>query len=438
MMHRSIFLTALVSAIATVSAVPLTDLRRNTFSRLLERTGSTPLPPSQDPFYTPDGSAWREVLPGTILKQRDITTPGIGNLTSLANLQNAYQLLYRTTDAYGSPSYTVTTILKPFSANANQHMSYQPATDSPDKDCAPSYGLQAGSSTHAYGAQSELNTAMSVFLDAGVIVSVPDSEGPQSAFTVGPESAMGVLDSIRAVLRSGSLKGVSPNATNTLVGYSGGAIASEWAAEFHMEYAPELKIAGAAIGGLPTNISKTLISTNAATGAGLIASSLLGIAARFPEMQAYLDKHLVSNKELFNIPLTECQTDQTNTTYGYGPALANKNILSWFDNGMDIINDQQKLLDAIGVMGLHGTPSFPMYIWKSTTDEVVPDIEDTDALVVKYCSAGTNIEYVRFANSTHIETYALGFPGAVKFIGGIYDGIVPTSCTVIDKPGLHG
>lgn len=441
-MYGSLLLTQLAGFLTAVSAAPLDDLvpaSVGTFSRHLFKRREVPLPPSQDPFYKPDGSSWKDVLPGTILKQRDITPRGIGNLTTLANLQNAYQLLYRTTDVHGLPSYTVTTILKPPNANPLLHMSYQPATDSPDIDCAPSYGLQAGASPTAFGAQTELYGAMSPFLEGGVIVSVPDYEGPQAAFTVGPESAKGVLDSIRAVLKSGGLTGVSPNASTTLVGYSGGALASEWAAEFHSAYAPELDIIGAAIGGLPTNISKTIAAVNGGSSVGLVPASFLGIAAKFPAFREYIDKNLIKNQDLFDIPLTECISSPANASYGYAPSLAYENIASWFvNNATNVVNDNRKLLTQIGVMGLHGTPSFPMYVWKSTTDEVVPTIEDTNALIEKYCSTGTNIEYVRYANSSHSATFVLGFPGAARFIANLYAGIAPQNCTITDLPGASG
>ncbi|TID17922.1 putative lipase 8 precursor [Venturia nashicola] len=438
-MYSLLLFTQLAGLLAVTLAAPLDDLvpaSTGPFLRHLSKRIEIPLPPSQDPFYTPDGSAWKDVLPGTILKQRDITPRGIGNLTTLANLQNAYQLLYRTTDVHGLPSYTVTTILKPPNANPLLHMSYQPATDSPNIDCAPSYGLQAGASPTAFGVQTELYGAMSPFLAGGVIVSVPDYEGPQAAFTVGPESAKGVLDSIRAVLKSGGLTGVSPNASTTLIGYSGGALASEWAAEFHSAYAPELNIIGAAIGGLPTNISKTISVVNGRSNVGLVAASFLGIAAKFPAFKEYIDKNLIKNRDLFDIPLSECMSSPANATYGYGVSLANENIASWFvDNATNLVRDNSELLNQIGVMGLHGTPSFPMYVWKSTTDEVVPTIEDTNALVEKYCSTGTKIEYVRYANSTHSATFVLGFPGAARFIGSLYAGISPQKCTVTDMPG---
>lgn len=396
------------------------------------RWDSGPIPPCQDPFYSPDGTAWQDQRPGTILKQREITVPNVASLTGIANIEHAYQLLYSTTDVFGRPSHTVTTVLVPFLANPLHHVSYQVAYDSPNHDCAPSYGLQYGSSTHAGQAQLELTLAMNIFLNQGAIVSVPDYEGSLSSFAVGPQAAMGVLDSMRAVLRSGSLTGISPLASNVMMGYSGGGFASEWAAEYHQRYAPDLAIAGAAIGGLPTNISKVVFAVNEAANAGLIPAALLGIAGTYPPFESYLKQHLTHNVSAFEIPLTECASDLFDSSYGYHAALLDADISSFFDNGFGIVTDQSPLLDEIGVMGLHGTPHFPLFVWKGTADEVAVDIEDTDALVAKYCAAGTRIEYQRYVGCTHAETALFGLLGAVTFITAIFAGVAPTVCTTVD------
>jgi len=95
----------------------------------LLRSTSGPEPPSNDPFYTPDGSSWTTLKPGTILKQRSITVPSFANATAtapgLANVEHAYQLLYSSTDVFGRPDYMVTTVLVPANANIQHHLSYQ-------------------------------------------------------------------------------------------------------------------------------------------------------------------------------------------------------------------------------------------------------------------------------------------------------------------------
>ena len=67
---------------------------------------------------------------------------------------------------------------------------------------------------------------------------VPDTEGQRADFAAGPEYGMNTLDSIRAAFNSPTV-GLPGEAKIALLGYSGGAIASEWAAELAPTYAPE-------------------------------------------------------------------------------------------------------------------------------------------------------------------------------------------------------
>ena len=81
-----------------------------------------------------------------------------------------------------------------------------------------------------------------------------DYEGPRSEWTAGLNTAHGVIDGIRAA-QSFAPAGLSGAATPTaLMGYPGGALASQWANEVQPTYAPELKFAGVAAGGVPADI----------------------------------------------------------------------------------------------------------------------------------------------------------------------------------------
>lgn len=71
----------------------------------------------------------------------------------------------------------------------------------------------------------------------------------------GPQAGYSSLDSLRAVYASGNLTGINTDPLTTMHGYSSGAQAIGWATELHPTYAPELKIAGAAFGGLVPNLS---------------------------------------------------------------------------------------------------------------------------------------------------------------------------------------
>ena len=90
----------------------------------------------------------------------------------------------------------------------------------------------------------------------GWIVSSPDYEGPGSSFSAGRLSGHGVLDGLRAALNFGSTLGLSSGVKVAGFGYSGGAIATGWAAALQPSYAPELtsKLVGWSYGGTPANI----------------------------------------------------------------------------------------------------------------------------------------------------------------------------------------
>jgi hypothetical protein len=400
----------------------------------IRSTSDDPLLPTHDPFYKPDGKAWKRLPPGSVLKSRTISVPCAANLTGKSNVQHAYQLLYTTQDVFHTPLTAVTTILVPYRADPQKHVSYQSPYDSPFLNCAPSHGLQDGSPAHLAQWQFEIATAIDPLLQLGAYVSVPDYESSISSYTVGPQSAKGVLDSIRAVISSTKLTGIKPRSTNVMFGYSGGAIASEWAGEFHQSYAPELDIAGAAIGGLPTNVAKAIRAVDGTQSAGLVAACLLGIANTYPEVQKYIHRHVVRNMSDLNIPLYECQQDQTNPNYGYGPRLAYANISSFFDTGLGILTSLSHIFDYIGVMGQQSAPRFPLFIWKGTEDEIAIPIEDTDDLVAKYCAAGTRIHYQRYVGGRHTATGGYGLADAVAFISRIFAGVKPAACFTIDIP----
>ena len=238
---------------------------------------SAAIPPSKDPFYTaPPG--FEDAAPGTVLRFR--LAPG-NTTIAIVNSSMAYSILYRTTDSHYQPSWAVTTLYVPLPASqqsvtpiaangtGNALLSYQFPYDSPDLDASPSYAFLSAP-------PSEISAA----LGKGWFVNSPDYEGPKAAFVAGVNTGHAVIDSIRAVQSVATAQPtikLSPNATVALWGYSGGALASEWAAELAVQYAPELSISGAALGGLPANATTIFDLINGSPFAGLIPSALVGL-----------------------------------------------------------------------------------------------------------------------------------------------------------------
>ncbi|KAI7601729.1 LIP-domain-containing protein, partial [Hortaea werneckii] len=233
----SLFLTALIAT---------TALARPT----LERRALTP---DFDPFYDPP-AGFESEQPGTILRERPIATSFIG---LVPNPVDAYQLLYRTTAIDGSAIAEVTTVFVPLNAKTDRFVSFQTAYDSADTICNPSYNYRLGS------VQTNLIVAfefliLEIYLALGYIVAASDYEGPDAAFGAGRLAGMGVLDNMRAVSSFDKL-GLDDNPGIVGVGYSGGGIATGWAASLQPTYASELNIKGWASGGTPANLTGTTV-----------------------------------------------------------------------------------------------------------------------------------------------------------------------------------
>lgn len=93
----------------------------------------------------------------------------------------------------------------------------------------------------------------------------------QRQFLSGALEGMGVLDGMRAVANfkdTLDLSSAQPMIVGT--GYSGGAIATGWAASLQPSYAPELDIKGWAHGGTPANLTGTLLYINNTPFSGFI------------------------------------------------------------------------------------------------------------------------------------------------------------------------
>lgn len=361
-----------------------------------------PLPPTQDPFYTAPQD-FTSAAPGTILRFRSAP----GNLTSATgNSSAAYNILYRTTDSHYAPSWAVTTLFIPSSPSTDPAtlLSYQIPYNSADLDASPSYAL--------YAPNPPLDIANALGL--GWYVSVPDFEGPLAAFGAGVTDGHATLDAVRAVLTGFGL----PSSTQyALWGYSGGALASEWAAELAVQYAPELNFSGAALGGLPSNITTVLQAANGMVFAGLVPEILLGISRAYPEIYAYLVSQLKPESATAFLSAANMSIAEAFA------AFSGQNVYSYFVDGAAVLYAPviQQAINRDVQMGYHGVPQMPIFMYKAIQDELIP-IAETDTLVAKYCGVGANILYERNTIGGHLAEYTNGAPRAFEWLQDIFAG----------------
>lgn len=403
--------------IATTLSFPVND-------QLVQR--AHPLPPTDDPFYVPP-TGLEDFQPGTILRSRSISALAfVGPVPFRAKA--TYQLLYKTTDSLGNASAAVTTIVVPYNANVSRVLSYQFATDAAWANCAPSYAIQLGSNPDSGGIGSIETLHVIAALDQGWIVNLPDYEGLKAAFVSGLQAGRATLDSVRAALSSGDLTSISPEAEYQMWGYSGGSLASEWAAELQPSYAPELSFKGTAIGGLVPNITSVLLSTNKSFFTGLIPAGIIGLTNAYPKLKEFVHEHVLPSKASdFYRASSQCFFNNTST-------YKDQDISSYLDSDIvSFLSDYpREVLDITGQMGIHGTPEMPIFLYKAIKDQVSV-IEDTDAVFNKLCSQGANIEYVRDMLGEH-NTEAITTAGdAFLFLIDRFNGVAAKSgCTSSD------
>ncbi|MFF0561847.1 lipase family protein [Streptomyces sp. NPDC004266] len=178
-----------------------------------------------DPFYRYDG---KEPLssyePRDVLKKRTLDYHGLGIPTPV----KAIQLLYCSTDAQGRPSANVTTVVRSHSGDGSKAVSYQSFYDSLNPEDGPSRAVAGDVSFGGIIPQGEA-LLMAPLLLKGYDLVIPDTEGQTAEFAAGPAYATYTLDAIRASTRAEET-GLHDGTRFGLLGYSGGAIATNWAA----------------------------------------------------------------------------------------------------------------------------------------------------------------------------------------------------------------
>lgn len=379
--------------------------------------------PSQDSFYNVPGDV-AEAAPGAILRHRTpparIAAFGIDPV----NLKASHQILYRTTDNQGNATATVMSLLVPHNADMSKLISYQVAEDAASIDCAPSYAFQLESASGPLQGtlltQAEL-LLIEALLEQGWVVAVPDFLGPKGSFLANKLAGHATLDGIRAAIKSAPLTGLKPKPKVAMWGYSGGSLATLWAAEMQPSYAPELEIAGAAAGGAVPNLTTAVLSLNKKAFAGLIPVGLLGLVSQYPELGEVVEQHVIARyRDTIHKAGRQCLVANS-LDFGF------KDIIGMFDD-RKLISKNPTMVRILGENSLSdGTaPRLPMplFMYKAVADEVSP-VGDTDALVAGYCAAGSSVQYLKDIAASHGTLAATAAPKVISWLKEVMNGNGP-------------
>ena len=399
--------------------------------------------PKDDPFYSYAGSTpLASIAPGKVLNTRSIHYRAFGVPTWLT----ATQLLYRSTSQTGNPTVNVTSVIQPPDQDdKTKVISYQSAYDSLNQNDEPSYAISGGVTLGGLVPNVEL-AVFGPFLADGYTVIVPDTEGQRADFAAGPEYGMNTLDSIRAVFSPSSTVGIPDDAKVAMLGYSGGAIATEWAAELAPTYAPDVnaRMIGAAMGGLLVDPAHNLHYIEGTWfWAGVMPMALVGIARAFEkDFTSYLTPTGVT---VFN----EMQTTSIVDVLGRYKGLTWQKLVRPEYPTPERLPLYVSCANKL-IMGTGGTPTIPLFIGQGANGELegtpgnkkgiragdgVMIAGDVRTLARNYCAKGTKVYYEQYKALSHITSVAIWLPNSIAWIKERFAGLpAPQNCSSI-RPG---
>lgn len=381
--------------------------------------------PLQDPFYAVP-SDLDGVKDGTILRSRPAPAP-VNDIFFEVKVKNTWQLLVKSTDTHGNANAIVTTVFEPFNADNTKVVSYQTWQDCVNLDCLPSYAFLKGASIATVNSALELYW-IQLALNLGYYVVSPDYEGPRSAFIASIQAAHATLDSVRGVLASGNITGVSLDAKVAFWGYSGGSIPSAWAASLAPSYAPELgdQLVGSAFGGLVANATDVAFKNDGTPFAGLPGMGLAGLAAEYPDFQKVLyDNMLPAHAAKFNKTTEKCFIPEfvellfTHWLTGLDPVISNVDTIIHQDA-------VQKTLQQVTLANGEEPPQMPVFLYHALLDEVINFEVNAQRVFDKWSSQGISLfELAVDAGSEHAIEFITGAPAALTWIGERLKGTAP-------------
>ncbi|WP_186063747.1 lipase family protein [Burkholderia gladioli] len=391
-----------------------------------------------DPFYSYTGNTPLASIPaGTVLKTRELTYHVAGIPTAL----KAEQLLYRTNNAQNQPVVNVTSVIRSQVSNGHA-ISYQSAYDSLNPYDEPSQVIAGNRDitkfvnlgTLIYSAES---IPLSALLLLGYNVIVPDTEGQTADFAAGPEYGMTTLDSIRAALNTPST-GLTPSSKVAMIGYSGGAIATNWAAQLAPSYAPDVnrQLVGAAEGGVLVDPAHNLKYVDGSiVWGGVAAAALAGLSRGFGfDLTPYLsDTGVAVFKDIQNQSLAYILPRYTGLRWKtlFKPQYAND------INSIPVYVTYANKVNA----GLAPSPTIPMYIGQGTIGIVdgtfslqvgdgVMLAHDVRALAQKFCASGTPVVHVEYPLD-HFGSVATWAAGMLPWLYDRFAGKpAPSTCAL--------
>lgn len=369
--------------------------------------------PQPAPFYHVDPDVLASARNGQVINTRDVMMPAFFGYP-------VTEIAYRSTDSHDAPILATATVIRPQNARPDGPvLSYHHYLNALGQGCAPTETLV---NPTIETVQDNAMVFLRLKLDQGWTVIIPDHLGPKVAYPGGRLSGRIALDGMRAVRDEPRFD--SRHSRFGALGYSGGGIASGWAANLHESYAPDVDLVGVAQGGVPTDMTTMarMIGNWPHPAFGLAFAAAVGMAREYPEQVRLEEKLTPMGWDLYNSMRGRC----TALLLTFGAFRSVPMVL----RGGDLLAEEglMRAFAENSIALAPEVPRVPVFMWHSHTDPLVP-FWDAEATAKRYCREGTPLVWEPALWPEHLVAAVEKLPAAFDWLQQRFDGVpAPRAC----------
>lgn len=360
---------------------------------------------------------------GTLIRYRTATAVPPGGPEC-----NAWTIMYSSQDALGKPNVVTGTVLVPkslynYGLTPRPIISYAVGTHGLVQSWAPSIQLANGTDYE----NSNINAALKM----GYAVVITDNPGYTNgdvpSYMVGIAQGKAVLDIVTAALQIPYIS-LKSTAKVGIWGYSQGGQSAAWAGQLQPGYAPGIKLAGVAAGGVPAELFSVGRYLDGNNGSSFLLATCIGLNAQYPDKILLYDRVNVYGFEAIERGLSmgvfEALFSFMNTPIS---------TFTKYGESSDQIFAIPEIAQVVNAQELGKTRvNAPVFLYHGTGDEFIP-LEQALNLKEKYCSLGVNTSYMVFPGE-HITTQFQAAPYVLDWMKDRFAGKTAVSTCRTSNP----
>lgn len=368
--------------------------------------------PVGDPFFDEYPPGLPGMVNGQVIATRDVTP--VARLLPLGPVREVRQIKVKSTNALGAPSFATATLVIPSvdwtGPGPRPVLVNNVPINGLGRACTPSHTLANGI-TPSTNPIDFLRPVTAKAEERGYAVLIPDHEGPQMAYAEPYVAGHVVLDTIRGIRNEYPAEFGSSKLA--MMGYSGGAIATNGAVKLIDSYAPELApdIVGAAFGGVPADFEMLGRTMNGNLASGLFLAAVLGISRERTQI----------------LPLINSLGQRLAISTVKDMCVGNLGVIGVLNAPVEALANVKDALDSPVAHDIYNITKMadiksgtPLYIYNGGQDWWIPALGARN-LYDEQCGLGASAVY-RQVPGEHLLGEALGNPGAFDWVDALFQG----------------